>query len=88
MSEESAEGTDSAEAVSGAGGSGGSGGGSESEEETTTEVVVINGVTYLETTTVVDGVSSVQRTQISDRGGEENADKAMENEAEQKVTDK
>lgn len=49
-------------AVSGSGGGGGSDSGS--EEETTTQIVTINGVTYLETTTVSDGVTSVQRTVI------------------------
>ncbi len=54
------------DAVSGSGGGGGSD--SDSEEETTTQIVTINGVTYLETTTVSDGVTSVQRTVISGQG--------------------
>ena len=82
QSETSAEEAEQTEAVSGAGGAGGSGGGSESEEETTTEIVVIDGVTYLETTTVVDGITTVQRTVISDQSGEENTDLAVEKEAE------
>lgn len=55
-----------AEQASGTGAAGGAGGGGESEDETTTttKTVVINGVTYLETTTVENGVTSVQRTQI------------------------
>jgi hypothetical protein len=59
------------ESTAGAGGvsGGGNGGGSDSEEETTTKVVTINGVTYLETTTVTDGVTTVSRTVIG--GGEE-----------------
>ena len=81
----SAEEAGDAEAASGEGGSGGS---SESEEKTTTEVVVINGLTYLETTTVINGVTSVQRTQISAQGSEENADRVRENEAEQTAADK
>lgn len=76
---------ETAEAASGEGGSEGS---SESEEKTTTEVVVINGLTYLETTTVINGVTSVQRTQISAQGSEEKADRVMENEAEQTAADK
>lgn len=48
-----------------AGAGGGSGSDSESEDETTTKVVVINGVRYLETTTVQDGVETVQRTVLS-----------------------
>ena len=55
------------EQTSGAGAAGGAGGGGESEDETTTttKTVVLNGVTYLETTTVENGVTSVQRTAIS-----------------------
>lgn len=75
----SAEEAEDAEAASDEGGSEGS---SESEEKTTTEVVVINGLTYLETTTVINGVTSVRRTQISALGSEEKADRVMENEAE------
>lgn len=44
--------------------SGGDGSESSSEDETTTEVVTINGVTYLQTTTVSNGVTTVQRTEI------------------------
>lgn len=53
------------EQASGTGAAGGAGGSSESENETTTKTVVINGVTYLETTTVENGVTSVQRTAVS-----------------------
>lgn len=53
------------EAVSSAGASGGDGGDSDSEEETGTKVVTINGVTYLETTTTSGGVETVTRTVIS-----------------------
>lgn len=43
--------------------------GSENEDETKTEIVTINGVTYLETTTVTNGVTNVQRTVLN---GQEN----------------
>ena len=58
--------TEEAGSVSGAGGSGGSGGGSESSEsETETEIVTINGVTYLQTTTTdSEGNETVTRRQI------------------------
>jgi hypothetical protein len=53
------------EAVGGAGGAGGGGSDDEDDEdETTTEVVTINGVTYLETTTVSEGITTVTRTAI------------------------
>jgi hypothetical protein len=61
----SASGSDETEAVGGA--NGGGGGGSDDdddEDETTTEVVTINGVTYLETTTVSEGITTVTRTRI------------------------
>lgn len=66
-SSEASEGTESV------GSSGGSGGSSESEEETTTEIVTINGVTYLEITTTSNGVTSVTRTVLSkqNNGNEE-----------------
>jgi hypothetical protein len=51
------------EAVGGAGGGGGSDE-DDDEDETTTEVVTINGVTYLETTTVSEGITTVTRTAI------------------------
>jgi hypothetical protein len=51
------------EAVGGAGGGGG-GSDEDDEDETTTEVVTINGVTYLETTTVSEGITTVTRTPI------------------------
>jgi hypothetical protein len=54
------------ESVGGAGGAGGGGGSDEDDDETTTEVVTINGVTYLETTTVSDGITTVTRTPIGD----------------------
>jgi uncharacterized membrane protein YgcG len=56
------------EAVGGAGGAGGGGGSDDDddEDETTTEVVTINGVTYLETTTVSEGITTVTRTAIGD----------------------
>lgn len=72
QSQTSSEETEQSETVSAAGGAGGSGSGSGSEEETTTEIVVINGVTYLETTTVTDGVKSVKRTVISEQRNENN----------------
>ena len=46
-----------------AGGAGGSSG--ESEEETTTRIVTIDGITYLETTVTEDGVSTTTRTKLS-----------------------
>ena len=53
------------------GAAGNTGGGGDSDDETTiTKTVVINGVTYLETTTVENGVKSVQRTAISGVGEE------------------
>jgi hypothetical protein len=54
---------DTTQATGEATGSGG-GGGSSEEDETTTEIVTINGVTYLETTTVSNGVTTVTRTKI------------------------
>ena len=57
--------------ASGTGAAGNTGGGGDSDDETTTtKTVVINGVTYLETTTVENGVKSVQRTAISGVGEE------------------
>jgi hypothetical protein len=49
-----------------ASGSGGAGGGaSDSEEETTTEIVTINGITYLQTTTTDEnGNTTVTKTEI------------------------
>lgn len=41
------------------------GGGDDTDEEETTKIVTVDGVTYLETTKVSDGVTSVQRTVIS-----------------------
>ena len=60
------------EQASGTGAAGSAGGGGDSDDETTTttKTVVINGVTYLETTTVENGVTSVQRTEISGVGQE------------------
>ena len=52
-------------AVSGAGGSGGSGSGG-SDSETETEVVTIDGATYLQTTVTENGITTVTRTLISD----------------------
>lgn len=46
-------------------------GGSEEEEETTTKMVTVNGVTYLETTTVSDGVTTVIRSVIEGQNLEE-----------------
>lgn len=54
----------------GAEGSAGGSGDSDDETTTTTKTVVINGITYLETTTVENGVTSVQRTAISGVGEE------------------
>lgn len=57
--------------TSGTGAAGNTGGGGDSDDETTTtKTVVINGVTYLDTTTVENGVKSVQRTAISGVGEE------------------
>ncbi len=57
--------------ASGTGAARNTGGGGDSDDETTTtKTVVINGVTYLETTTVENGVTSVQRTAISGVGEE------------------
>ena len=57
--------------ASGTGAAGNTGGGGDSDDETTiTKTVVINGVTYLETTTVENSVKSVQRTAISGVGEE------------------
>jgi hypothetical protein len=52
--------------ASGASGSGGAGGGSsDSDEETTTEIITINGVTYLQTTTTDEnGNTTVTKTEI------------------------
>lgn len=62
-----------ADQTSGAGAAGGAGGDGESEDETTTttKTVVLNGVTYLETTNVENSVTSVQRTAISGTSTEE-----------------
>ncbi len=52
-----------------AGGAGGMGGGSsgddDSETETSTQIITINGVTYLETTTTSNGVETVTRKVLS-----------------------
>jgi uncharacterized membrane protein YgcG len=62
----SAAGDDATGAVGSAGGSGGGGGSdSEDEEETSTKIVTIGGVAYLETTTVSNGVTTVTRTALS-----------------------
>lgn len=79
--------TQQSDAAAGAGGAGGSGGNSESEEETT-RIVVINGVTYLETTTVTNGMTSIQRTVLSDQSAEKGNDDNIEKQTEQKVTDR
>jgi hypothetical protein len=60
----SASGESSTEAVGSAGGSGGGGGSDSDEDETTTEIVTINGQTYLETTTTSNGITTVTRTKI------------------------
>lgn len=69
--------SEQSEQMSGTSGSG-SAGGSDSEDETTTEVVTINGVTYLETTTVKNGVTSVTRTVIGEQEAE--TDNSMQEE--------
>jgi hypothetical protein len=61
----SAAGDDTTGAVGSAGGSGGVGSDSEDEEETSTKIVTIGGVAYLETTTVSNGVTTVTRTALS-----------------------
>lgn len=58
---------EASEQTAGGAGAGGTGG-SDSEEETTTKMVTINGVTYLETTTVSDGVTTVIRSAIEGKG--------------------
>jgi hypothetical protein len=56
--------TEETEAAGGAGGAGG-GGSSDSDEDTETELVTINGVTYLQTTTTDEnGNTTVTRTQV------------------------
>jgi hypothetical protein len=63
--EAAASGESETEAVGSAGGSGGGGGSdSDDEDETTTEIVTINGQTYLETTTTSNGVTTVTRTKV------------------------
>jgi hypothetical protein len=57
-------GTGTASATGSAGGSGGSGSDSEDEDETTTKIVNIGGITYLETTTVSNGITTVTRTAL------------------------
>lgn len=56
--------------ASGTGAAGSAGEDSDDETTTTTKTVVVNGITYLETTTVEKGVTSVQRTKISGVGEE------------------
>ncbi len=53
-------------AISGAGGSGGGSGSGGSDSETQTEVVTIDGATYLQTTVTENGITTVTRTLISD----------------------
>lgn len=48
----------------GGAGSGAGGGGSDSQEQTTTKIVTINGITYLQTTTVSNGGTTVEKTEI------------------------
>ncbi|MCD7708285.1 MAG: hypothetical protein LUI02_00250, partial [Clostridiales bacterium] len=60
---ETADGSDEASA-SGTGAAGGAGGSDSDEDETTTKIVTINGITYLETTTVENGITTTTRTQI------------------------
>lgn len=48
------------------GAAGGGSGSEEDEEETTTKVVSVNGVTYLETTTTENGITTTTRTRISE----------------------
>jgi hypothetical protein len=56
--------TEETDAAGGAGGAGG-GGSSDSDEDTETELVTINGVTYLQTTTTDEnGNTTVTRTQV------------------------
>ncbi|MCD8038912.1 MAG: hypothetical protein LUE96_07505 [Lachnospiraceae bacterium] len=64
----------SAEESGTASAAGGSGDSSESEDETTTEVVTINGVTYLQTTTVENGVTTVERKAIGTQGAQSGSD--------------
>jgi hypothetical protein len=61
---DSDSGTGTASATGSAGGSGGSGSDSEDEDETTTKIVNIGGITYLETTTVSNGITTVTRTAL------------------------
>ncbi|MCR5468204.1 MAG: hypothetical protein K6F37_04510, partial [Lachnospiraceae bacterium] len=46
-------------------GTAGGGGGGESDEETTTKIVTINGVQYLEITTTENGVTTTTRTVLT-----------------------
>jgi hypothetical protein len=63
--EAAASGESETETVGSAGGSGGGGGSdSDDEDETTTEIVTINGQTYLETTTTSNGITTVTRTKV------------------------
>jgi hypothetical protein len=61
---DSDSGTGIASTTGSAGGSGGSGSDSEDEDETTTKIVNIGGITYLETTTVSNGITTVTRTAL------------------------
>lgn len=58
-------GTAASNGTSASEGAASAGGGSDSEDETTTEIVTINGITYLETTTTENGITTTTRTRIS-----------------------
>jgi hypothetical protein len=58
--------TSASQESSSTGGAGGAGGSSDSEEDTETEIVTIDGVTYLQTTTTDEnGITTVTKTVIS-----------------------
>ncbi len=66
QSEQTTATTNSDTKASGAAGEAASGGGSSEDTQTTTEVVEINGVLYLQETSVENGVTTVTRTKLSD----------------------
>lgn len=64
--DQQAGGTTASEESAGAGAAGGGSGSEDDEEETTTKVVTVNGVTYLETTTTENGITTTTRTRMSE----------------------
>jgi len=67
--------SDSTSSASSASGSGSASGSSSSSDGTTTEIVTINGVTYLEITTTENGTQSVKRTPIGNATDSDNTQK-------------